>query len=42
MVGRVRGWFKTYAICGAIHRIGELDDSSLHLAKADEIVSKSF
>lgn len=45
-VDRTRGWlngqFNTYAICGAIHRTGELEDSLLHLAKADGIVSKSF
>ncbi|MBZ3888780.1 40S ribosomal protein S21 [Sciurus carolinensis] len=34
--------FKTYAICGAIRRIGESDDSILRLAKADGIVSKNF
>ncbi|XP_038175156.1 40S ribosomal protein S21-like [Arvicola amphibius] len=45
-VDRVTGWFngqfKTYAICGAICRMGESDDSILRLAKADGIVSKNF
>uniref|UniRef100_A0A8C8T3B7 40S ribosomal protein S21 n=1 Tax=Peromyscus maniculatus bairdii TaxID=230844 RepID=A0A8C8T3B7_PERMB len=45
-VDRVTGWFigqfKIYAICGAIRRMGESDDSILRLAKADGIVSKNF
>ncbi|OBS57494.1 hypothetical protein A6R68_11385, partial [Neotoma lepida] len=45
-VDRVTGWFngtfKTYAICGAIQKMGESDDSILRLAKADGIVSKNF
>ncbi|OBS72933.1 hypothetical protein A6R68_12503, partial [Neotoma lepida] len=40
--GRFNGTFKTYAICGAIRRMGESDDSILRLAKADGIVSKNF
>lgn len=36
------GEFKTYAICGAIHRMGESDDSILRLAKTDGTVSKNF
>ncbi|MEJ1280763.1 tetratricopeptide repeat domain 26 [Cricetulus griseus] len=40
--GRFNGQFKTYAICGAIRRMGESDDSILLLAKADGIVSKNF
>ncbi|KAL1789024.1 40S ribosomal protein S21, partial [Sigmodon hispidus] len=43
---KVTGWFnghfETYAICGAIRRMGESDDSILRLAKADGIVSKNF
>uniref|UniRef100_A0A8D0HLK2 40S ribosomal protein S21 n=1 Tax=Sphenodon punctatus TaxID=8508 RepID=A0A8D0HLK2_SPHPU len=35
--GRVNGQFKTYVICGAIHRMGESDDSILCLAKNDGI-----
>ncbi|XP_053461997.1 40S ribosomal protein S21-like [Nycticebus coucang] len=42
VTGRFNGQFKTYAICGAIRRIGESDDSILRLAKADGIVSKNF
>uniref|UniRef100_A0A8C6R996 Small ribosomal subunit protein eS21 n=1 Tax=Nannospalax galili TaxID=1026970 RepID=A0A8C6R996_NANGA len=44
VTGRFNGQFKTYAICGAIHRMGESDDSILPLAKAkaDSIVSKNF
>ncbi|KAB0390149.1 hypothetical protein E2I00_016116 [Balaenoptera physalus] len=30
------------AICGAIHRMGESDDSILQLAKAHGILSKNF
>ncbi|XP_075624754.1 small ribosomal subunit protein eS21 isoform X1 [Balearica regulorum gibbericeps] len=40
VTGRVNGQFKTYAICGAIRRMGESDDSILRLAKNDGIVSK--
>uniref|UniRef100_A0A452GW52 40S ribosomal protein S21 n=1 Tax=Gopherus agassizii TaxID=38772 RepID=A0A452GW52_9SAUR len=42
VTGRVNGQFKTYAICGAIRRMGESDDSILRLAKHDGIVSKNF
>ncbi|KAJ1122601.1 hypothetical protein NDU88_001086 [Pleurodeles waltl] len=42
VTGRVVGQFKTYAICGAIRRMGESDDSILRLAKNDGIVSKNF
>ncbi|XP_065525369.1 small ribosomal subunit protein eS21-like [Lathamus discolor] len=42
VMGRVNGQFKTYDICGPIHRMGESDDSILHLAKNDGIVSKNF
>ncbi|KTF93785.1 hypothetical protein cypCar_00024707, partial [Cyprinus carpio] len=38
--GRFNGQFKTYAICGAIRRMGEADDSLLRLAKNDSIVAK--
>uniref|UniRef100_A0A671KGD6 Small ribosomal subunit protein eS21 n=1 Tax=Sinocyclocheilus anshuiensis TaxID=1608454 RepID=A0A671KGD6_9TELE len=38
--GRFTGQFKTYAICGAIRRMGEADDSLLRLAKNDSIVAK--
>ncbi|MEJ1271220.1 hypothetical protein NN561_002055 [Cricetulus griseus] len=40
--GQFNGQFKTYAICGAIRRMGKSDDSILRLAKADGIVSKNF
>ncbi|XP_043854783.1 40S ribosomal protein S21-like [Dromiciops gliroides] len=39
---RFSGQFKTYAICGTIHRMGESDESILWLAKHDGIVSKNF
>ncbi|KAI1890271.1 hypothetical protein AGOR_G00152020 [Albula goreensis] len=42
VTGRFNGQFKTYAICGAIRRMGEADDSLLRLAKNDTIVSKNF
>ncbi|XP_060137066.1 small ribosomal subunit protein eS21-like [Zootoca vivipara] len=38
----ISGQFKTYAICGAICRMGESDDSILRLAKKDGIVSQNF
>ncbi|XP_062396345.1 small ribosomal subunit protein eS21 [Sardina pilchardus] len=40
VTGRFNGQFKTYAICGAIRRMGEADDSLLRLAKTDGVVSK--
>uniref|UniRef100_A0A665VC53 Small ribosomal subunit protein eS21 n=1 Tax=Echeneis naucrates TaxID=173247 RepID=A0A665VC53_ECHNA len=40
VTGRFNGQFKTYAICGAIRRMGESDDSILRLAKNDTIVAK--
>uniref|UniRef100_A0A670JPZ4 Small ribosomal subunit protein eS21 n=1 Tax=Podarcis muralis TaxID=64176 RepID=A0A670JPZ4_PODMU len=42
VTGRVNGQFRTYAICGAIRRMGESDDSVLRLAKNDSIISKNF
>ncbi|KAJ8412289.1 hypothetical protein AAFF_G00145560 [Aldrovandia affinis] len=42
VTGRFNGQFKTYAICGAIRRMGEADDSLLRLAKTDSIVSQNF
>ncbi|XP_034027665.1 40S ribosomal protein S21 isoform X1 [Thalassophryne amazonica] len=42
LTGRFNGQFKTYAICGAIRRMGEADDSILRLAKNDNIVAKNF
>ncbi|XP_064219193.1 small ribosomal subunit protein eS21-like [Aotus nancymaae] len=42
VTGRFNGQFKTYALCGAIRRMGESDDSILRLSKADGIVSKNF
>ncbi|XP_057387405.1 40S ribosomal protein S21-like [Balaenoptera acutorostrata] len=42
VTGRFNSQFKTYAICGAIRRMGESDDSILRLAKADGIISKNF
>ena len=42
VTGRLNGKFKTYAIFGAVRRMGESDDSILRLAKANSIVSKNF
>ncbi|XP_043853382.1 40S ribosomal protein S21-like [Dromiciops gliroides] len=41
VTGRFKGQFKTYAICGAIRRMGE-SDNFLWLAKNDGTVSKNF
>lgn len=38
--GRFNGQFKTCAMCGAIHTMGESDDSLLQLAKADSTILK--
>merc|ERR1711944_55047 len=40
--GRMTGQYKTYAICGAIRRMGEADDSLARLAKEDGIIAKNF
>ncbi|CAG13425.1 unnamed protein product, partial [Tetraodon nigroviridis] len=40
VTGRFNGQFKTYAICGAIRRMGESDDSILRLAKNDSVIAK--
>ncbi|KAH9503309.1 40S ribosomal protein S21 [Bulinus truncatus] len=40
--GRMTGGYKTYAICGAIRRMGESDDSLIRLAKRDGIITKNF
>ncbi|KAJ8789523.1 hypothetical protein J1605_022050 [Eschrichtius robustus] len=42
VTGRFNGQFKTYAICGTIRSMGESDDSTLQLAKADGIISENF
>ncbi|XP_032416112.1 small ribosomal subunit protein eS21 [Xiphophorus hellerii] len=42
VTGRFNGQSKTYAICGAIRRMGESDDSILRLAKVDGVVAKNF
>uniref|UniRef100_A0AAQ4QII0 Small ribosomal subunit protein eS21 n=3 Tax=Gasterosteidae TaxID=69291 RepID=A0AAQ4QII0_GASAC len=42
VTGRFNGQFKTYAICGAIRRMGESDDSILRLAKNDSVVAKNL
>nr|XP_059889742.1 small ribosomal subunit protein eS21-like [Delphinus delphis] len=42
VTGRFNGQFKTYAICEAILRMGESDDSILQLAMLDGIVLKNF
>ncbi|KAF7642045.1 hypothetical protein LDENG_00265740 [Lucifuga dentata] len=39
LTGRFNGQFKTYAICGAIRRMGESDDSILRLARNDSVVA---
>ncbi|XP_005090304.1 40S ribosomal protein S21 [Aplysia californica] len=40
--GRMTGAYKTYAICGAIRRMGESDDSLIRLAKRDGVIAKNF
>ena len=40
--GRMTGGFKTYAICGAIRRMGESDDCINRLAKKDGVIDKKF
>nr|ALS05116.1 40S ribosomal protein S21 [Labidocera rotunda] len=40
--GRMTGGYKTYAICGAIRRMGESDDCINRLAKKDGLVAKNF
>ena len=40
--GRMTGGYKTYAICGAIRRMGESDDCINRLAKKDGILDKKF
>jgi small subunit ribosomal protein S21e len=40
--GRMTGGFKTYAICGAIRRMGESDDCINRLAKKDGVLAKNF
>ncbi|XP_039097005.1 40S ribosomal protein S21-like [Hyaena hyaena] len=42
VTGRFNSQFNTYAICGAICRMGESGDSILRLAKANDIISKNF
>ncbi|XP_068505688.1 small ribosomal subunit protein eS21 isoform X1 [Syngnathus scovelli] len=42
VTGRFNSQFKTYAICGAIRRMGESDDSILRLAKNDGVVAKNI
>ncbi|XP_057641458.1 40S ribosomal protein S21-like [Chionomys nivalis] len=42
VTGRFNGQFKTYAICGAMRRMDESNDSILRFAKADGIVFKNF
>ncbi|XP_064606514.1 small ribosomal subunit protein eS21-like [Liolophura sinensis] len=40
--GRMTGAFKTYAICGAIRRMGESDDCLVRLSKKDGIIAKNY
>lgn len=40
--GRMLDTSKTYAICGAIRRMGESDDCIARLAKKDGILSKTY
>merc|ERR1711993_135190 len=40
--GRMTGQYKTYAICGAIRKMGEADDSLARLAKEDGIIAKNY
>merc|ERR1712154_43375 len=39
--GGMTGVNKTYAICGAIRRMGESDDSLIRLAKRDGVIAKN-
>ncbi|KAH3695944.1 40S ribosomal protein S21-like [Dreissena polymorpha] len=40
--GRMTGSYKTYAISGAIRRMGESDDCLARLAKRDGLIAKNF
>ena len=40
--GRMTGSYKTYAVCGAIRRMGESDDCINRLAKKDGVIAKNF
>merc|ERR1712002_484924 len=40
--GRMTGSNKTYAVCGAIRRMGESDDCILRLAKRDGVIAKNY
>merc|ERR1712029_1153617 len=40
--GRMLPTYKTYAICGAIRRMGESDDCINRLTKKDGILAKNF
>ncbi|XP_059164829.1 small ribosomal subunit protein eS21-like [Physella acuta] len=40
--GRMTGSYKTYAICGAIRRMGESDDSLIRLAKRHGNITRNF
>ena len=42
MTGRMTGSYKTYAVCGAIRRMGESDDCINQLAKKDGVIAKNF
>ncbi|XP_074031783.1 ribosomal protein S21 isoform X1 [Leptinotarsa decemlineata] len=40
--GRMTEGFKSYALCGAIRRMGESDDCIVRLTKKDGILAKNF
>ncbi|XP_044754401.1 40S ribosomal protein S21 [Coccinella septempunctata] len=40
--GRMTETFKSYALCGAIRRMGESDDCIVRLCKKDGILAKNF
>nr|AFM85843.1 40S ribosomal protein S21-like protein [Callorhinchus milii]AFM86179.1 40S ribosomal protein S21-like protein [Callorhinchus milii]AFM86474.1 40S ribosomal protein S21-like protein [Callorhinchus milii]AFM86856.1 40S ribosomal protein S21-like protein [Callorhinchus milii]AFM87551.1 40S ribosomal protein S21-like protein [Callorhinchus milii] len=42
VTGRFNGQHRTYAICGAIRRMGESDDCILRLSKNNGIVTKTI
>nr|AFM87648.1 40S ribosomal protein S21 [Callorhinchus milii] len=42
VTGRFNGQHRTYAICGAIRRMGESDDCILRLSKNNDIVTKTI
>ncbi|ENN70759.1 40S ribosomal protein S21 [Dendroctonus ponderosae] len=42
VTGRMTDNSKSYALCGAIRRMGESDDCIVRLAKRDGLIAKNF